>query len=195
MSSAKAAAADYDRSGWCPIPIKKRSKQTALGQLAPYLNRGATKEELAAWAWPGVGIVTGGVSGVLVLDVDGPEGEEELQKYGHPVTPMVRTANGGLHLYFKHPEQHVRTGIRVAPGLDVKASGGYVVAPPTLGPNGKRYEWIVPREEAELADPPEWLMRLLERQRSKAPAGPVGVRIPSGQRNKVLASIAGTMRP
>jgi putative DNA primase/helicase len=194
MSSAKAAAADYRRGGWCPIPIKKRSKQTALGQLAPYLNRRATNEELAAWAWPGVGIVTGPVSGVLVLDVDGPEGEEELRKHGHPVTPMVRTANGGLHLYFKHPEQHVRTGIRVAPGLDVKASGGYVVAPPTLGPNGRPYEWIVSPEEADLAEPPRWLMNLLAQERSKAPAPLVEERIPSGKRNDALASLGGTMR-
>ena len=194
MSSAKAAAADYDRRSWCPIPIKKRSKQTALGQLAPYLNRRAAKEELAAWAWPGVGIVTGPVSGVLVLDVDGPEGEEELRKHGHPVTPMVRTASGGLHLYFRHPEQLVRTGIRVAPGLDVKAAGGYVVAPPSLGANGKPYEWIVSPEDAELAHPPGWLIEILERGRPKGPAGPVGERIPPGQRNQELTSIAGTMR-
>src|SRR5215210_1254885 len=194
MSSAKAAAVGYRRCGWCPIPIKRGSKQTALSQLAPYLNRRATKEELAAWAWPGVGIVTGGVSGVLVLDVDGPEGEEELQKYGHPVTPMVRTANGGLHLYFKYPEQHVRTGIRVAPGLDVKASGGYVVAPPSLGPNGRPYEWIVSLEEAEPADPPEWLMSLIEKPKRNGAAGPVGERIPSGERNKELTSLAGSMR-
>jgi putative DNA primase/helicase len=194
MSSAKAAAADYQRGGWCPIPIKKRSKQTALGQLAPYLNRRATKQELAAWPWPGVGIVTGPVSGVLVLDVDGPEGEEELRKQGHPVTPMVRTASGGLHLYFRHPEQLVRTGIRVAPGLDVKAAGGYVVAPPSVGPNGRAYEWIISPEEAELADPPEWLMNLLERERPKGPAPKIGERIPSGQRNNALTRLAGTMR-
>ena len=194
MSSAKAAAADYDRGSWCPIPIKKRSKQTALGQLAPYLNRRATKEELAAWAWPGVGIVTGPVSGVLVLDVDGPEGEEELRKYGHPVTPMVRTASGGLHLYFRHPEQLVRTGIRVAPGLDVKAAGGYVVAPPSLGANGIPYKWIVSPEDAELADPPGWLIEILERGRPKRPGGTLGERIPPGRRNQELTSIAGTMR-
>jgi putative DNA primase/helicase len=194
VTTAKAAAVDYHRGGWCPIPIKERSKEPNLLELRPYLNRRATREELGAWAWSGVGIVTGELSGVLVLDVDGPDGEAELQKHGHAATPMVRTASGGLHLYFKHPEHPVRTGIRVAPGLDVKASGGYVVAPPSLGPNGKRYEWIVSPEDADLAEPPEWLMRLLDRQRSKAPAGPVGERIPSGQRNKVLASIAGTMR-
>src|SRR5215203_2556672 len=194
MSSAKAAAVGYRRGGWCPIPIKRGSKQTSLSQLAPYLNRPATQEELRSWAWSGVGIVTGPVSGVLVLDVDGSEGEDELRKHGHPVTPMVRTASGGLHLYFKHPEQHVRTGIRVAPGLDVKATGGYVVAPPTLGPNGQPYEWIVSPEEAELAELPGWLMDLLTRERSKGPALPVGECIPLGKRNDALASIAGTMR-
>jgi P4 family phage/plasmid primase-like protien len=193
-TTAKAAAVDYHRGGWCPIPIKERSKEPNLLELRPYLNRRATREELGAWAWSGVGIVTGEVSGVLVLDVDGPQGEAELRKHGHPATPMVRTASGGLHLYFKHPEHPVKTGIRVAPGLDVKASGGYVVAPPSVGPNGKRYEWIVSPEDADLAESPEWLMRLLGRQRSREPAGPVGERIPSGQRNKALASIAGTMR-
>src|SRR5215213_9736264 len=193
-ATARGEAAEYRRRGWSPIPIKERSKEPNLLELRPYLTRKATKEELNAWRWSGVGIVTGPVSGVLVLDVDGTEGEDELQKYGHPVTPMVRTASGGLHLYFKHPEQHVRTGIRVAPGLDVKATGGYVVAPPSLGPNGRPYEWLVSPEEADLAEPPQWLMDLLAQDRSKGPAPPVGERIPSGKRNDALASLAGSMR-
>jgi len=187
-------AAKYRRWGWAPIPTKPRSKEPDLRELQPYLARKATPEEIATWSWPGVGIVTGPLSGVLVLDVDGPEGEAELQKHGLPVTPMVRTAGGGLHLYFKHPEHHVRTGIRVAPGLDVKAAGGYVVAPPSVGPNGSPYEWIVSPEDADLAEPPGWLIELLERERPKGPAGPGGERIPEGRRNKDLASLAGTMR-
>src|ERR687898_227618 len=175
-AAAKGDAAEYRRLGWSPIPIKPRSKEPNLRELRPYLTRKATQEELGAWSWSGVGIVTGPVSGVLVLDVDGPEGEAELKKHGHPATPTARTARGGLHLYFRHPEQHVRTGIRVAPGLDVKASGGYVVAPPSVGPNGRRYEWIISPEETELADPPEWLMSLLERERPKGPAPKVAGR-------------------
>ena len=194
MSRAKAAATDYHRGGWCPIPIKRGTKQTALGQLAPYLERRATAEELRSWSWSGVGIVTGRVSGVLVLDVDGAEGEAELRKRGHEPTPMVRTASGGLHLYFKHPDRHVRTGIRVAPGLDVKAAGGYVVAPPSVGANGRLYEWLVSPEGTALADPPTWLLALLDRERPKGPAGPVGELILSGGRNKALTSYAGTMR-
>jgi putative DNA primase/helicase len=193
-AAARGEAVEYSRRGLSPIPIKPRSKEPNLRELRPYLSRKATPEELVAWSWSGVGIVTGPLSGVLVLDVDGPEGEAELQKHGHPVTPMVRTASGGLHLYFRHPEQHVRTGIRVAPGLDVKASGGYVVAPPSVGPNGRLYEWLVSPKEAKFADPPPWLLRLLERERPKGPAASIGARIPPGERNKVLASLGGTMR-
>jgi len=91
-TTAKGAAVDYHRGGWCPIPIKERSKEPNLLELRPYLNRRATRAELGAWSWSGVGIVTGEISGVLVLDVDGPEGEAELRKHGHPATPIVRTA-------------------------------------------------------------------------------------------------------
>lgn len=193
-AAARGDAVEYRRRGWSPIPIKSRSKEPNLHELRPYLTRKATQEELGAWSWSGVGIVTGPLSGVLVLDVDGPEGEGELQKHGHPVTPMVRTASGGLHLYFNHPEQSVRTGIRIAPGLDVKASGGYVVAPPSVGPNGNPYEWIISPDDAELADPPDWLMRLLERPKGNGTAPPVGRKISPGRRNHELTSIAGTMR-
>jgi hypothetical protein len=47
--AAKSEAALYHRRGWCPIPVKERSKATSLLQLAPYLKRRATKEELDAW--------------------------------------------------------------------------------------------------------------------------------------------------
>src|SRR5215212_1979035 len=193
-ATARGEAVEYRRLGWSPIPIKERSKEPNLRELRPYLTRKVTQEELDAWTWSGVGIITGPPSGILVLDVDGPEGKAELQKHGHPPTPTARTARGGLHLYFRHPEQHVRTGIRVAPGLDVKASGGYVVAPPSVGSNGRTYEWILSPEEAELAEAPGWLMNLLVRERPKGPTPPAGERILPGKRNDALASLAGTMR-
>jgi putative DNA primase/helicase len=193
-ATARGEAAEYRRRGWSPIPIKEQSKEPNLVELEPYLNRTATTEELNSWAWSGVGIVTGRLSGVLVLDVDSAEGEAFLRKHGHPPTPMVRTASGGLHVYFKHPDHDVKTRLRPAPGLDIKASGGYVVAPPSIGENGKPYEWILSPEEAELADPPEWLMSIVRSRLFKRPAGPVEDRIPKGERNKALASIAGTMR-
>jgi hypothetical protein len=74
------------------------------------------------------------LSGVVVLDLDGPEGEAEPRKYCHPPNPKVRSA-GGLHLYFKQPVHEVKTRISVVSGLDVKASEGYGVATPSIGPN------------------------------------------------------------
>ena len=184
----------YLRRGWCPIPTKHRSKEPNLAELAPYLSRKATEEELSSWSWPGVGIVTGRLSGLLVLDVDGPEGEAVLREHGHPITPMVRTGGGGLHLYFRHPDDDVRTGIRVEDGLDVKAAGGYVVAPPSVGPTEAAYEWIIGPEEVETADVPDWLMHIIRRPRRNGGAGPLGEKIPDGQRNRELASLAGSMR-
>lgn len=188
------AAVSYYRRNWPPIPTKHRSKHPNLEELEPYLYRAASMEELRSWSWPGVGIVTGPLSGILVLDVDGPEGEAELKRRGHPVTPMVRTPSGGLHLYFKHPDVEIKTGIRVAPGIDIKAGGGYVVAPPSVGPNGKAYEWIVGPDDAPLADPPAWVLEVAERPRRNGPAPPVQERIPRGRRNRELTSAAGTMR-
>jgi putative DNA primase/helicase len=194
LVNVRSEAIAYRQRGWCPIPIRDRSKKPDLVELEPYLSRRATKEELDSWSWPGVGIVTGPLSGILVLDADGPEGEAELKRHGHPATPMVRTARQGLHLYFAHPGVEVRTGIRVGPGLDLKAAGGYVVAPPSVGPNGKSYEWILSPEEVGLADPPSWVMQLIDRPGRNGTAPPVGERIPVGQRNQGLTSIAGSMR-
>jgi putative DNA primase/helicase len=193
-----AAAARYREMGWNPVPIKDRSKETILVHLAPYLRQKITAEDLNAWAWPGVGIVTGRVSGLLVLDVDGPKGEAVLKEHGHPPTPMVRTPSGGLHLYFRHPQEDIKTAIRIAPELDVKAAGGYVVAPPSRGPNGKSYQWLISPEDTEPAVVPEWVMRRIKERTNRngwrSPAPPVGERIAAGERNQALTSLGGTMR-
>src|SRR5829696_5543742 len=190
------AAFRYHRRGFWAIPLKPRSKEPSLRELAPFLKRPATSEEMLSneWQWGGVGLVTGEGPGLLVLDADGPEGEAALKERGHPPTPMARTGRGGLHLYFRHPGGELRTKIKRVPGLDVKAAGGYVVAPPSVGPTGGQYEWIIAPENVDFADPPEWLTRLLEKPRRNGSAPPVGESIPSGRRNQVLTSIAGTMR-
>ena len=58
-AAARGEAAEYRQRGWSPIPIKEHSKEPNLLELRPYLNRKPTKEELDAWRWSGVGIVTG----------------------------------------------------------------------------------------------------------------------------------------
>ncbi len=140
-----------DAHGFNVIPLRERSKTPKLQELLPYLTRKATDEEFEGFDWSGnVGIVTGPVSGLLVLDEDIP-GTLEAKGWKVPRTPTAKTGKG-KQFYFKHPDEEISTTIRLVEGLDVKAAGGYVVAPPSQHPNGDTYKWIVGLEDAPLAE-------------------------------------------
>lgn len=139
-----------------------------------------TDEELIRqwWQrWPdhGVGIATGQVSGLFVVDVDvsdGKQGDDTLADleatYGAlPPTVEVVTGSGGRHLYFRWPEGLVirnDAGTRLGPGLDVRGEGGQVLAPPTRHPTGAHYRWEAsgdPSDGVAVAEAPGWLIGLL----------------------------------
>ena len=74
-----------------------------------------------------------------------------------PATVEVITARG-RHVYFQMPETPVRNSAgKIAPGIDVRGDGGYVLAPPSIHPSGKRYEWSVDCVSA-FAAAPDWLL-------------------------------------
>src|SRR5439155_11813748 len=99
----------------------------------------ATTDELTIreWLkrWPGanIGIATGAVSGIFVIDEDRRNGgDKELQKletiHGPlPEGPLSLTGDG-RHFIFKHPGFPVNVS-KIAPGLDIRGDGGYIVAP------------------------------------------------------------------
>ena len=107
-------------------------------------------------------IATGAVSGIFVVDVDGLDAEVELRRLeaeygGLPSTVEAITARG-RHVYFRSPEVPVRNSAsKIAPGIDVRGDGGYVLAPPSIHPSGRRYEWSVDCATA-LAEAPVWLI-------------------------------------
>ena len=151
--------------------------------------------------WPdaNIGIVTGPQSGILVLDVDGKQGEEsliDLERHGHhlPDTYSVRTGGGGQHLYFLWPEGvDVRNSQgRIARGLDIRGEGGYVVAPSSLHASGERYE--VNQSAIPPAPCPEWLPSVAQGTQSRPAAGAAASE-PIGEvsRTNHLVSLAGTM--
>jgi hypothetical protein len=80
-------------------------------------------------------IRTGAVSGLVVTDI-GPRHGGTLPPDLMTRTTFVATANGGLHLYYRHPGDRISSRpLPGLPGIDVKADGGYIVAPPSaLGP-------------------------------------------------------------
>ncbi|MEV4418227.1 bifunctional DNA primase/polymerase, partial [Catellatospora sp. NPDC049609] len=107
-------------------------------------------------------IRTGTASGLVVIDVDPAHGgmaslNALITRGLTPPTRYVRTGNSGLHLYYRHPGG-IRVpsdqGIRLGPGIDVKADGGYVVAPPSRHPDTSRpYRWADEGARIEEAAP------------------------------------------
>jgi len=150
-----------------------------------------------------IGIVTGRVSGLVVLDVDGPEGVETLSSRDLflPLTPTAKTGKG-THFYFKYPDGHeIRNFARKLPGLDLRGEGGYVVAPPSLHESGVRYEWEHPPDRVPLAPAPSWLLELCKRENGEGQSGgpridPVSILqgVPEGSRNDTLFREAARLR-
>ncbi|MBT3076586.1 MULTISPECIES: bifunctional DNA primase/polymerase [Streptomyces] len=140
-----------------------------------------------------IGIATG-PSGLLVVDLDVPKRNSSTdtpsgvttftalcERAGQPVptTYRTRTASGGHHLYFTTPPgaRLGNTAGTLAPLVDTRAWGGYVVAAGSSTPGG-RYEVIDPAPVAPL---PGWLLTLLQ-PAPRQPVGPLAVPVVSGSR-------------
>ena len=126
---------------------------------------------VASWwrRWPNanVGIVTGRPSGLVVIDIDPRHGgidsmQQLVRQHGPlPPGPRVRTGSGGWHLIYAQPDREVHNSVnRVGAGIDVRGTGGYVIAPPSLHSAGDRYVWT---REGDPLPMPEWLDRLVDR--------------------------------
>jgi len=152
-----------------------------------------------------VAVVTGAVSGLIVLDIDpqhgGGEGLARIERAHErlPGTIEAVTGGGGRHLYFGHPGGVVHNRVALDAGIDVRGDGGCVVAPPSIHPSGRAYAWVPAHAPGEmpLAPIPPWLLVLLrederrgghsrEHWRALAQAG-----VLSGERNNTIASFAG----
>jgi hypothetical protein len=98
---------------------------------------------------------------IAVVDVDPRNGGNESLKRlisQHGTLPKTWTASTGegLHYYFSVQHQQ-KTGKRVA-GIDLIGYGNYVLAPTSLHPNGKTYEWLISPDDCELSPLPQWII-------------------------------------
>lgn len=156
-------ALEYASQGLAVFPVKPRGK----APLTPNGHNAATTdpETIRAWwmQWPqaNIGIATGAVSGVFVLDVDVDfdkckDGMASLAALEAKIGPIprkdvVRTGSGGLHIYLAMPEddEPLKCSVgQLGVGLDVRGDGGYVVAPPSIHANGNHYAWEVTEDES-----------------------------------------------
>lgn len=163
-----------------------------------------TDRDLARWFGPGQrwqsGLLTGQASGVVVLDVDPRNGGDEtlslLERQYGPLPHTVESVTGqrGRHIFLAHvgPLPSVKLG----PGLELKADDTQVVLPPSHSGFGP-YVWdaMAHPDDVPVAPLPDWVRQLAEASaRTTGGAPPLPNKIPAGERNATLTSLAGTMR-
>ena len=170
----------YAQRGWHVFPVHtpqqdgtcscKRSDCSRVGKH-PRVSQGRNSattdaDTIRKWwsVWPdaNIGIATGKESGLIVLDVD-EGGDDTLVQLPTPDTVEQITGSGGRHLVYMRPTESDRylTKVRFMPGLDSRADGGYIVAPPSLHPSGRRYEWEGSSDPFDGVAPspcPQWLL-------------------------------------
>ncbi len=163
------------------IPIKAGTNDTPLVKWEPYQSRIATPEEIAEWdrRWPerNRALVTGALSGIIVIDVDPRHGgDQTIKGYPMPPTRVVRTRSGGFHYYFLHPGFPVPNAAPLLdPGVDLRGDGGYVMVPPSRSGEGA-YEVLL---DAPIAPLPDWVpAAIATRQHGQKGNG----QAPNGQR-------------
>ena len=168
QSAILTAALAYLDRGWSVVPVIARAKRPRIRWEA-FQHRLATPQQVKGWFrhWPdgNISVVTGAISGLVVLDVDPRHGGDqslarlEARHATLPQTVESVTGGGGRHLYFAHPGHAVHNRAGIAPGLDLRGDGGVIVLPPSIHPSGNPYHWRPGHAPGDiaLAPMPAWL--------------------------------------
>jgi hypothetical protein len=182
MSALRQAALALAARGFAILPLRPRTKEPYGPDKSYYTGNGckdATRDSDHIKFWwarhpdNNIGVATGSVSSVFVLDADGDQGRETLatleeQRGALPETVTVITpgkinkktgvhTGKGLHLYFRYPLGRDIRNAQDHIDLHVRGNGGYVLAPPSAHPDGGVYTWSNDSADT-LADAPEWLI-------------------------------------
>lgn len=184
-------ARKYLKAGFSVIPLS--GKLPALSSWKEYQTRYPTDDELVKW-FPdnkvSIGIVTGKLSDITVVDIDAKSGGLETLKELHlPITWIVKTGGGGWHYYYKYTKE-VGQSQSIYRGIDIRNDGGYVVAPPSYHSSGFTYEWKY--KEDELVEFPVHLFGKVEAVK-KDWSDIVSNGVGEGNRNGLASSLFGKL--
>jgi len=131
---------------WSILPCNENEKHPSI-RWAEYKTKLPTYQNWVNWKTnaQGIALVTGKISGVVVVDIDSTDNKLKLN------SPIIcRTQSGGYHFYYKWTEE-TKNKVRInnAP-IDFRGDGGIVILPPTTYKN-KQYEWIDPPTKHSLS--------------------------------------------
>lgn len=140
--------------GWSVFPVAPRGKRpaTSHGFKDASCDVATVEDMFGPNGAYNIGIATGSASSnLIVIDADvkpehGTDGaffvDAWQKEYGAwPDTVEATSGGGGHHWYFKAPPG-IKSSANAEHGVDVRAEGGYIVAPPSLHPSGIPYEWV-----------------------------------------------------
>lgn len=167
MIALATAAARYASFGFAVLPCHPREKMP-VASLVPRGFRDASEDTATVSRWwrrtpaANVGLVPGS-AGFVVLDLDDGEAADLARvRFGidHRTHPCVAETARGWHLYFRY--RGVDLGQRkLAPSIDVRATAGYVLAPPSVHPSGVHYRWRAGASLRAAPELPESVVRVL----------------------------------
>ncbi|MHC4340384.1 MAG: bifunctional DNA primase/polymerase [Planctomycetota bacterium] len=194
------AALSARRLGLSVIPCDPSTKRPLLNSWAVYQEQAPAEVELRTWwtRWPNaaIAVVTGSVSGVVVVDLDdaSPEAAEEIERQFGTTCRVARTPRGGAHFYYRHPGQAIGNKVRL-PGfafaVDLRGDGGYVLAPPSAGYTWERRDTF--EALPEFPGLPEADSGARHGGNRTTSWGDLAEGVEEGRRNASLARLAGKM--
>ena len=181
MNLLREAALGYAHRGWRVFPLHGivngtctcGRKDCSSAGKHPLVRRGlyeATTDPKQIQSWwrrwrsANIGIATGAVSGIVVIDVDLPPALQSLDRLVNklPTTLTGLTGGGGAHLIYRCSDETLGNSAGRLPGLendlrgiDLRGNGGYVVAPPSVHRSGGSYQWL--DANRPVAEAPVWL--------------------------------------
>ena len=188
------AALGYAKRGWSVIPMVGHEKEPPLNmKWKEYQSRIASDDEIRGWfeLYPNmdIAIVTGRISGIVVVDV-----EKDGKADGLTPTVISKTGGGGFHFFYRYPGTHVSNRVRIREKMDIRGDGGYAVVPPSSHKSGGTYTWSVSPDNTDLEELPKWVLTKTAKANTERvadwPAFLSQIN-PEGQRNDTTARIAG----
>lgn len=208
-------AIQYAEKGWHILPLHSvidgkctcgkvgcssagKHPQTINGLKSATTDKDTINTWFKHWPKANIGIATGAISGIGVIDIDPKHGGGEslddlIAKHGKiPDTVEAITQSSGRHIIFQYEEGFRTTAGKLGRGIDTRGDGGYIVAAPSKGLLGE-YQWEASSEpdSCPIVKAPSWVLQLLNDKRELEF---VSEKIGEGLRNAYMCSIGGVLR-
>ncbi len=204
------SALKYAKMGWSIVPARGKNpcvKWKTFQEVRP------TEDQIKGFweKYPdaNVAVITGPLSGILVLDID-TKHDRSPEEFDLPITVSSRTANGGWHYFFKHPGYEIKNdgGKIFGLGVDIRADSGVIILPPSDQGPDRPYSWTIEPTGDNLAPTPSWLEEKISEGRKPLSGALIAsseitdnpevadlspAEIPEGTRNDTLTRLTGTL--